>query len=304
LQGFAVDVLASEGNVTGLLDVALRRRYDLDHTFSIRLVRTAARTGGRFRYLQGLGPKVHDNRRALAVGGGLGVYFVEPGFGGSRVGGWATELDVLLALDTRRYLHDWREGFSLAWSTQATTTVREDGALGASVRASVRGSNAWALGVRNVIVLVGQAGVTVAPVLDAERQSLGGRYGLRGFANDELLGTSALFFVAEHRFTALTDLSLNVFHAVWAREIQLAWWLGGGVLLGAVDGRSAVGAAELGVGVRVHYEYAGIQPGLLALDLGLPISRWIEREPCAFDGGSGCDPRAAVGFYVSVDQYY
>jgi hemolysin activation/secretion protein len=145
----------------------------------------------------------------------------------------------------------------------------------------------------------------VSPVLAADYQSAGGRYGLRGFANDELLGTSVLYAVAEHRFTAVTDLSWNVFHAIWARELQLAWWLGGGVVLGHADGRDAVGAAEAGIGLRVHYEYAGVQPGVLAIDLGVPISRWAMETPCAFGGQAGaCDARTPFGFYVSVDQYY
>ncbi|MDQ3033012.1 MAG: hypothetical protein M3Y87_11380, partial [Myxococcota bacterium] len=304
--GFAFDVLASEANVTGVIDVVLRRRYDLEHTVSLRLLRTAARTGGRLRYLQSVGPKVHENRRSMTLGAGLGFYYVHPGFGGrSQIGGYATEIDLLLAIDTRSYVYDWREGFSVVWQVQATTTVLEDGTVGASARATARASNTWAIGNLHAIVLVGHAGLTINPVLDADLQSMGGRYGLRGFANDELLGTSALYAVAEHRFTVVTDVAWNVFHALWARELQLAWWLGGGVLLGAADGRDAVGAGEAGLGLRVHYEYAGIQPGVLAIDVGVPISRWAQSPPCFLGTGGACDARSVpVGFYVSVDQYY
>lgn len=303
--GFAFDILASEANVTGLIDVVLRQRYDLEHTFALRLLRTAARTGGRFRYIQGLGPKVHNNRRAMTLGGGVGFYYVQPGFGGSELGGFATDVDLLLSLDTRAYLYDWREGVSLALQAQLTTTARDDGTVGASGRATARGSGTIAIGNLHAIVIVGHVGFTVSPVLDADYQSAGGRYGLRGFANDELLGTSAMYAVAEHRFTAVTDLSWNVFHGVWARELQLAWWLGGGVVLDTFDGREAAGAAEAGLGLRVHYEYAGVQPGVLAIDLGIPYSRWAQSRPCAFGGQAGaCDPRTPFGFYVSVDQYY
>lgn len=304
--GFAFDILGSEGNVTGLIDVVLRQRYDLEHTFGLRLVRTAARTGGRFRYLQSLGPKVHQNRRSITAGGGLGFYYVEPGFGGAQqLGGFATELDLILAVDTRSYVYDWREGFSIAVQGQVTATVREDGSAGATARLLARGSQTWAIGNLHAIVVVASAGVTIAPVLDADLQSIGGRYGLRGFANDELLGTSALYVVAEHRFTAVTDLAWNVFHAIWARELQLAWWLGTGVVLGERRGDDAVGALEAGVGVRVHYEYAGVQPGVLAIDVGVPISRWAQAPPCFLGSAAGCDATSVpVGFYVSVDQYY
>ena len=49
---FALDVLVSEANVTGVIDLALRQRYDLEHTVSLRLARSASRTGGRVVYLQ------------------------------------------------------------------------------------------------------------------------------------------------------------------------------------------------------------------------------------------------------------
>ncbi|UJR80863.1 Hypothetical protein I5071_29130 [Sandaracinus amylolyticus] len=303
--GFAFEILATEANVTGLIDVVLRQRYDLEHTFNLRLLRTAARTGGRIRYLQGVGPKVHTNRRSVTVGGGIGFYNVHAGFGGPDVpGGWAADADLSLYLDTRSYLYDWREGLSVLVQGQATATFLDDGTFGATGRVSARFSGTIGIGNLHAIVLVGHAGVSINPVVDANRQSIGGRYGLRGYATDELLGTSVVYGVAEHRFTAVTDLAWNVFHGIWARELQLAWWLGAGMVLGTSDGRDVVGAAEAGVGVRVHYEYAGIQPGVLALDFGVPFGRWIQGDPpCAFANGE-CDDRPPFGFYISVDQYY
>lgn len=303
--GFAFDILASEGNVTGLIDVVLRQRYDLEHTFNLRLLRTAARTGGRIRYIQGVGPKVHTNRRSATLGGGLGFYNVHPGFGDENApGGWAADVDLSLYLDTRSYLYDWREGFSVLVQGLATTTFLDDGTIGATGRMSARFSGTIGIGNLHAIVLVGHAGVSINPVVDANRQSIGGRYGLRGYANDELLGTSALYAVAEHRFTAVTDLAWNVFHGIWARELQVAWWVGAGVVLGESSGQDAVGAAEAGVGFRIHYEYAGIQPGVLALDLGIPYGRWLEAPPCFASSSADCDGRTPFGFYVSVDQYY
>ena len=303
--GLAFDILASEGNVTGLIDVVLRQRYDLEHTFHLRLLRTAARTGGRFRYLQGVGPKVHTNRRSVTLGGGVGLYNVHSGFGDPDApGGWAADVDLSLLLDTRSYLYDWREGFSVHVQGLATTTFLEDGTIGATGRISARFSGTIGVGNLHAIVLVGHAGASINPVVDANRQSIGGRYGLRGYANDELLGTSVLYAVAEHRFTAVTDLAWNVLHALWARELQLAWWLGAGVVLGESGGQDAAGAAEAGVGFRIHYEYAGIQPGVLALDLGLPLARWAQEPPCFLSSDAGCDRRTPFAFYVSVDQYY
>ena len=295
LSAFALDLLVSEGDFTGLVDFAIRQRYDLEHTVSIRLSRTVARTGGRIRYIQGLGPKVHTNRRLGALGGGIGVQYVEPGFGGSMLGGWALDLEVSGSIDSRSYIYDPRGGYSLAGGAQVTGTLREDGTLNLGGRGAVRAGIVLPVGLLNAFAVVVGGGFTVGPALNADLQSLGGRNVLRGFANDELLGSGVVYGVIEHRITALSDLAINVLHLAWVREMQLAWWVGAGGAFQTTDGREAVFALEAGAGVRFHYEYGGIQPGVLSLDVGLPLSRYW--DPVAND-------RVPVGFYVSFDQYY
>lgn len=305
LNGFALDLLASEGNVTGYIDTLLRQRYDLEHAFGFVLQRTASRTGGRLRYRQSLGAKVHNNRRSVAISGGLGFFYVSPGFGGNALGGYSTDLDVTLLIDTRSYLYDWREGSMFLAQALARATVREDGSAAVTGRASVRASTTVGIGNLNAIYLVGEGGLTIEPALDADLQSIGGRYGLRGFANEELLGQGVLYGVIEHRLTLIPDLAVNVFHLVWARELQAVWWLGAGGVFGTNDQRDAVFAFEAGAGIRVHYEYGGIQPGVLAIDLGLPVSRWLDEVPCGFSSVPDCDARfTPVSFYLSFEQYY
>ena len=58
---------------------------------------------------------------------------------------------------------------------------------------------------------------------------------------------------------------------LFLREVQLALFTGFGVILKSDDGRDVAPAAEVGVGVRMHFEYGGIQPSLLSLDLGVPL---------------------------------
>lgn len=294
ISAFSLDLLLSEADFTGLLELAIRQRYDLEHTVSVRLFRTVARTGGRIRYVQGLGPKVHTNRRMGTLGGGLGLNYVEP-FAGSTIGGWAMDLDLSGGVDTRSYIYDPREGFSIGAGLSATGTVREDGTFNVAVRGAVRGGVLLPAGLLNVFALVGGAGFSVNPSLDADRQGLGGRNALRGFANDEILATGVVYGVLEHRFTALSDLAINVLHLAWVREIQLAWWLGAGGAFGTNEGRDAVFALEGGAGVRFHYEYGGIQPGVLALDFGVPISRFWDQPTST---------RVPLGFYLSFDQFY
>jgi len=295
LSAFSLSLLLSEANVIGLVDFAIRRRYDLEHTVSIRLSRSVARTGGRLRYVQGLGPKVHTNRRLGSVGGGIGVNYIEPGFGGSALGGWALDLEVSGAVDSRSYINDPRSGYSLAGTLILTGTLREDGSLNLGARGAVRAGTIVPVGLLNAFAFVVGGGFTAGPALNADLQSLGGGNGLRGFANDELLGTGALYGVIEHRITAISDLAINIMHLAWVREMQLAWWVGAGGVFETTEGRDAVFALEAGAGVRFHYDYGGIQPGLLSLDVGVPISRFWD---------PATNTRPPVGFYVAFDQYY
>ena len=293
LNNFSIDVLASEANVTGLADITLRQRYDLEHAVVLRLSRTVARTTGRIRYLQGLGPKVHNNRRSMQLGGGLAFSRVEPGFATSVLGGWALELEVLGTLSTQRFVADPRDGVTAIVQLTGGGTLRDDGSIGLTARGSARVSGIVPAGLLNAFFFLAAGGFTIGGALDADRQILGGRYGLRGFANDELVGNGVAFGVIEHRYTLVGDLAINILHGVWAREVQMVTWVGAGGVFDTTRGETARFAGEAGMGLRFHYEYGGVQPGVLALDFGVPVTRLAENGP-----GS------PVAFYLSFDQYF
>src|SRR5690606_37861850 len=134
-----------------------------------------------------------------------------------------------------------------------------------------------------------------------ELQALGGGSVLRGFESDELLGRGAIYAVTEHRWTAVRDLAWNVAHLVWVRELQLAVFAGAGLVFDTPDGQDVAGGVEVGGGVRVHYEYGGVQPGLIGIDVGVPLTREDAR---VLQNGVLVRMRAPVGFYVSFDQYF
>jgi hypothetical protein len=298
LNNFSLDILASEGNFTGLADISLRQRYDLEHTLIFRIARTVARTTGRIRYLQGLGPKIHNNRRMFQLGGGLAFSRVEPGFATSTQGGWALELDVLGTLSTQRYVADPREGFTAVVQLTGGGTLRDDGSIAGTARGYARVSGIVPAGLLNAFFFLASGGFTIGAALDADRQIMGGRYGLRGFANDELVGNGRAFAVIEHRYTLINDLAINILHGVWAREVQVVTWAGAGAVFDTPSGQTARFAGEGGLGVRFHYEYGGVQPGVLALDFGVPITRLAQ------NGGEGRALGNPVAFYVSFDQYF
>jgi hypothetical protein len=301
---FALTALAGPPYVTGLIEAALRQRYNLENTVSLRLARIGARTGGRISYIQGLGARAHTNRRIGSLGAGLGFNYVQPNFpvGTNNIGGYELDLQVFGGIDTRVFLQDPRDYQIVSAVLQGASVFGEDGSFGITARGSFVGAWLVPVGLLNAFLFAVGGGFTINPVLPADRQALGGQYALRAFGADELLGNGALYGVIEHRATIVSDLNLNVLWGVFARELQLAWWIGGGAVFDAID-RSSIhrdvhGAFEAGAGIRVHYEYGGIAPGVLVIDVGAPVSRWLEH------GCVGCGAYTPVGFYVGFDQYY
>ena len=100
--------------------------------------------------------------------------------------------------------------------------------------------------------------------------------------------------MAEHRYTLIADLAWNILDAVFVREIQLGLFVGAGVLFDETDrttrqGRDVVFAADAGGGLRIHFHYGGVQPGVLILDLAGPL---------VAGQGLGIAP------YIAFDQYF
>jgi hypothetical protein len=90
-----------------------------------------------------------------------------------------------------------------------------------------------------------------------------------------------------------------VAHLVWLREVQVALFASTGVAFDTSGG--TVGAADAGVGLRFHFEYGGVQPGVLSLDLGVPLTRQDDR---IIVDGEVLGRRNPVGFYLAFDQFF
>ena len=72
--------------------------------------------------------------------------------------------------------------------------------------------------------------------------------------------------------------------------------------LRAAEARDVAGAADVGAGGRVHYEYGGVQPGVISLDVGVPL---IRDDSCVRNEGGDClRVRNPIGFYIGFDQYF
>lgn len=303
LQGLLLSYSAAEQRFDGLIDFSLRRRYDLETAFGLRLSTGPAATGGVVRWTRGVGPKRDTNSRVGLVSVGLEIERLVGGFAtadgspaAARDGdqGWSAALLASGGVDTRTYRVDPRRGYSLGAALRLGGVARDDGDFSASVAASVRGSLTLPFGTRNALLLVAGGGITLGRPLPGEQQSLGGLGVMRGFRSNELLGGARAYVVAEHRYTLVADLAWDLFGVVFVRELQLGVFVGAGVLFdpigaSAAEAKDVLLVADAGGGLRVHFDYGGVQPAVLIFDVAAPL----------FGGqGHGLAP------YVAFDQYY
>ena len=60
---------------------------------------------------------------------------------------------------------------------------------------------------------------------------------------------------------------------------------------------------DVGLGLRAMFDYAGVQPGVLALDFGVPLSRATTCRSVAADGSCAAR-RAPLSAYLSFEQTF
>ncbi len=275
-QGFNLAYGATEQALIGFIDVALRRQYVTDSTFALRASTDPRSTGGLLRWVRGLGRARDTNARRGFLAPGVTFDRLHAGFAGEgSAGGWRAGMQIVGGYSSLRWFLDPRAGGSFSASLGTSVAFRDDDTRSYTVNAGARGNLTLPLGLRGVLVLVAGASGVLGDPLPGERPGLGGRFLLRAYQNGEVLGRARGFAVAELRFTptALSDLSWNLLHLAWVRELQLALFTGAGVVFRATDGRDIAPGAEVGAGVRVHFDYGGVQPAVLALDVAVPLVR-------------------------------
>lgn len=246
------------------------RKFDLENSAVVDATLFPRSYGGSLRYVRGFGRTRDLNHRVASGSVGVGVERVLA----LRTGGEdGTRYSVFggIAYNDRRYYLDPRHGQSLSAGLRLAWAEGDRGTSGLAVSFVLRGNVTRSPSWRHAFVFVADVAGVVGTTLEGQQQGIGGPGLLRSYEYTELLGLGRLMVVAEYRVTALADLHVDLFHAIFLREVQLALFSGVGVILKSDDGRTVAPAAEVGVGLRLHFEYGGIQPSLLSLDLGVPL---------------------------------
>ncbi len=272
-RSYALTVNATEHRLTGYIDLAFRRRYDLTNSFGLVLATSPRATGGTASYTRYVGRARDTNNRIGYVTAGLGLDHIAQGFTNTGPSGLRTSVVAGAGYNTKVYGIDPRAGSSITAYVRGSITHRDDGTTGYVLSPSLRTNLTVPMGLRGALVWVSSVSWVLGDALPGERPGIGGPLLLRGYQTSELVADGVVFSVVEQRFTPFTDLAIDALHLAWVRELQLAVFAGAAGAFHASDGRDVVFAAEVGGGLRLHFDYFGIQPGLFALDVGVPLVR-------------------------------
>ncbi len=315
-NSFALSVAVTEARPDANLDFVVKRLYDVRAAYGINVSTSARGVSGRVRYLRGIGDLRDANSTFGAWSVSLSTLRSANGFGGSRVP--VTEVDVGAGIswDTRRQTVDPKGGFGVSAAVAAGIARQDDAPPGSTFDAgivkrggdvqptlamSVRGEKLWWPHPLHVVALVGGGGVTRCPALPTQLQGLSGRQLLRGYAADELLGCSDAYAIVEERFTVLRGEYVSIAQLSWFKALELVPFVAGGFLSSRTTASDLLEHpyAEVGGGLRAFFEWAGVQPSLLSIDVGVPLSRATRQY---IDADGAVRRRAPVGLYVSFEQ--
>lgn len=289
LQNFDASFSGPDGQFEGFVETALRKRYDLEDAYVVRLERTVRSVLGTLRYVRRFGPKVHLNRRTSYVSPGISTGRLTDNFVQGTAGGYRIDGILAAGIDTRDYFPDPRVGFALDVGLRAGAVKRDTGETTASASFKSSSGLFTPIGLRQTLVLIGNFAYTGGNPLVQELPSLGGPSLLRGYQQNQLIGNGRLMGVVEHRWTPVTDLALNAIHYGWIRELQIATFAGAGWVIEPY-GSSPSSGASVGTGLRLQMDYGGVQPGLFAIDVAIPLINNTSGSP--------------VGLYFGFEQYY
>jgi hypothetical protein len=268
---FSTDTLSLAGSI----DLALRRTDDLAHTYRFGILHDAAsEIGGFVGAERGFGRHADPDRLAGALGLTITAARIGPDFAGLGRPGTSLAATLGVAWDDRAWPVDpWRFKLASVSATARHVTVADNAAASDGIFTAALGGG---VPLAHGLVLAGLVrGSAVVGDLTyaAEMLEAGGIDGLRGFAVDELPGRTVLLGRAELRRTFTRDWDISLSPVAYVRGFGMAlFWEG--ALVGTCSGAlTQSGYQDAGITFRAFFDWAGLVPTVLELDLAWPLDR-------------------------------
>ncbi|MFO0724563.1 MAG: hypothetical protein U1E65_12320 [Myxococcota bacterium] len=275
LNNFAILFAATEASIDTALDVGLARVYDPRWSFGARAEYAKDAITGSLRATYSFGELVTPARLAWFAGIFLDGAYLRPGFAGVKDGGGAISAGASLGYDDRQsaWAPESGTGLRLGVEYQRILGQTQDGLTQDAVDVSLRAVRQWRIGARQQLtVRAAIAGYLAGEPQKQQLFSLGGRTGIRGYATDAALGRFRALLSAEWLHPLLPKMDLDGFYIAWVTGLDGALFGDVGVVgddlpqafAGPVFG-------DVGYALRLYIEYFGVRPGVLAVDVALPL---------------------------------
>ena len=303
-SSFAFGASILEGQPDLEIDFIMKRRYDVRHGFGLRVAQTYRGTSASVRYIRGIGDMRDLNNVNRSLVFALGGLYSTTGYGGSTESVTSVSTGASFVQDTRKQAYHPSQGQSLSVSTSFGLAHSESEGIIPTLSLSFRSQTLFWPSLSHTLAWTSGGAVIRCPVLPQSLAVLSGRQGFRGYEIDELLGCSDIYTMLEDRWTILKGLYVNTADLAWGRRLDLVPFVGMGFLASRKTAADLFSRPifDAGLGLRAIYDYVGVQPGILALDIGYPISR---TDRCARDTTGKClRYRQPLGFYLSFEQTF
>lgn len=297
---------ATEKRLDFDFNFGMRTRFDVERGWGLAGMRAARGWSGNLRWFENFG-RLRDLNYRVAQWS-LGIGFLRTPFGFGREPNPVTEgnLTFTIGWDTRVQLMDPRKG--TAGQLFVTPAIaRVDGGMpNGSVTIGAKYVHLFFEHLRSTTALLVSVATVVGHAFETQYLGVADRNMLRGFEADELLSRTRAMMIVEQRVRLIGGQFVDVANLSWIKSLELAPF----ATVAAASGRErnfdfrgkGKLVAEAGVGLRLHHEYFGVQPAVLALDFAVPFLR---EDPCARDSEGACvRERQKYGIYLSAEQTF
>lgn len=281
LNNFSLLISATDAAFASSVDLGFYREHDLHWRFALAagVQPEALRLSGRGSY--GFGRRVHPGRLQQWIGTMIFADHLREGFGTAMATGQGLGASLYYGFDDRRSY--WAPGAGRGLRASVTYRRRLGSESGLNVdddtlAFSLRGVQQWQFDLQHILALKTALdfyawGSPMPQTLFA----VGGRHALRGFGIDTNLGRIRGLVSAEWLHPLFRDLDFNAFYLAWLNAVDGAFFIDGAVLLDRWEllekNLSEYLYADIGYGLKFYFDWLGVLPGLVTIDVGWPMTQ-------------------------------
>lgn len=262
----------SAAEVFAGIDISVRREYDLHNYFGFGADYDPSGFGVNGRYSYSFGPRVTPDYLAYHVGATLSLDRLTQGFAGASDAVYMATSFVSLSYDDRPSDRTAMRGF--AWQIYAALGLpigrAPFGYAGASILKIFQLADAHAIALRL------RTGSTIGDAPEQAKYALGGRFNARGFPLGELTRNARITASAEYRHELFRGFRASLFDLVYLDGVEGAFFGDAVFLADTIPGlfRYENMFFDVGYGIRFLFDQLGVNPGVLSVDLGVPLKRY------------------------------